>query len=287
MRPSISLGDLPGKLPSLLHPYAKDICDIHLINGLFGGAPYIHGATFCIFFANGTRLKARYWPKDSHIHFQMNVVERLPRAHFPIVLVHSDHSTLEQWIEGESIRDSRDELMIMESGRLLGLIHRTPPPDSSPDQVYTSIQEYEFCLIEGLDQLRFLELVDEPFARRVQSAAITAKPCTVDVGLIHRDFCGDNLVISNHLVCCIDNTTFSVGPFDADLARTWYRWKLPAEYWRMFLQGYTIHRDSTFFREHEIFWKASVLVRATLMRFRSGLVDQAMIPLNQLRELCF
>jgi hypothetical protein len=285
MRPSISVEDLPGDLPSLLNRYAKKIDRIQPINGLFGGAFDIHGATFCVFLADETRVKARYWPKNADLIFQLKVLERFPRVRFPKILIQSGQSTLEDWIEGESIRDTADETVVMESGKLLGCIHQTPPPDSAPGYVHSSIQEYEVNLTDGLDQLKTLEYIDLPFARQVQNAAMEARPNTTEVGLIHRDFCADNLILSNNMVCSIDNTTFAIGPFELDLARTWYRWRMKTEHWNVFLRGYSHHRDSSLFCQHETFWKACVLVRATLMRIRSGLVDRAMIPLSRLHEL--
>lgn len=286
MIPSISTKDLPGDLPSLINRYAKEVFQIHRIDGLFIGDPDLHGATYCIIFADETRLKARFWRRGSDLQFQTHVHERLSPERFTRILFQSDQSTIENWIDGETIGDSKDTSMTMEAGRLLGLIHETPPPDLSTHQNHKSIEEYESELIVGLDQLTSFEFIDLPFAKQVHNAAMAAKPGTAEVGLIHRDFCGENLVLSNNLVCSIDNTTFALGPFDIDLARTWYRWRMPAEQWTAFLEGYSQHRDDTFFRKHGFFWKASVLVQATLMRFRAGLVEQSMVPVNRLRELC-
>ncbi|MFM8252128.1 MAG: phosphotransferase family protein [Planctomycetota bacterium] len=216
----------------------------------------------------------------------MNVIKRLPSERFPAILASTDQATLEQWIDGEIIGDSlTDRTVLPACGELLGVIHNTTPPDSVPESVSSSLQEYERWLIEGLAHLTAIESIDAEFARRVEHAALASKPNSAAVGLIHRDFCGDNLVISERLVRSIDNTSFAVGPFDADLARTWYRWPMPAELWNAFLEGYAQQRDSSSFREYGNFWKASVLIRAALMRIRSGLNDQAMIPLGRLHEL--
>jgi thiamine kinase-like enzyme len=64
-------------------------------------------------------------------------------------------------------------------------------------------------------------------------------PTHFEVGLIHGDWCGENLVRdSSGQVWSIDSEEIAVGAYAYDLARAWSRWQLPSAVWRQFLSGY-------------------------------------------------
>jgi hypothetical protein len=79
-----------------------------------------------------------------------------------------------------------------------------------------------------------------------------------------------------------DNETIGIGPYEFDLARTWYLWPMkPADraaYW----DGYSRHRDPIDFVSSFLFWIMDAMVRSALFRLRCKSPTVA-VPLRKLR----
>lgn len=278
----ISLDMLPQDLATMIACEQQELKEIVPITGL-AGKHLDEGATYRVTFRNGTRAKARSWPRFRDASFMRQTLERLPSSRFPRMLAVDSRASLEQWFDGDPIssRITTAEILL-EGGRLLGLIHQTNPPIDKSQQGYLSTNGCVRRLETKLDQLVSQKVIDRRLSAKIWEIAIARRPLNAHYGLAHRDFCGENLLICHGKVCCIDNTTFATLALDEDLARTWYRWPMSDANWRIFLKGYAETRDIEPFLQYGLFWKANVLTASILLRLRSGLPVQAKLPLNRL-----
>ncbi len=283
MSPPISFDSLPPDVAALLARAREDLEEIVPITGL-AGKPLDDGATYQVKFRSGALAKARLCPTSEDIGYQRDALSRLPADRFPRILAVESRASLEQWFDGESL-DSPGTTAgrLLESGRLLGLVHQTHAPECGKAQGLRSTRECAQRLESRIHQLISHRMIDESLAARVWNRATEQRPEYAQYGLSHRDFCGENLVVCRGKVCCIDNTTFAISALDQDLARTWYRWPMSGADWQLFLEGYGECRDGASFLRHGLFWKAHVLTGAIVMRMRSGLPGQIERLLHRLR----
>lgn len=278
----IALDTLPRDLAAMLACQQQEVKEIVSITGL-AGKHLDEGATYRVTFRNGTRAKARFWPRYKDAGFMSQMLERLPSDRFPRMLAVDSRATLEQWFDGAPINGRITTAEnLLEGGRLLGLIHKTNPPIDKSQQGYLSTNDCTRRLEANLVQLVSQKIIDRRLSAKIWEVAIARRPVHAHYGLAHRDFCGENLLIRQGKVCCIDNATFTTLALDEDLARTWYRWPMTDANWRIFLTGYAETRDVEPFLQYGLFWKANVLTASILLRLRSGLPVQAKVPLNRL-----
>jgi hypothetical protein len=81
---------------------------------------------------------------------------------------------------------------------------------------------------------------------------------------------------------CIDNETLRIGPFDLDLARTFYRWPLSQDDRAAFLAGYGAGGGPAGIT-HLPFWSLAAEIYSAFVRCRDGDHD-ADVPLAALRQ---
>lgn len=280
----IALHAVPRDLAAMLASQPQDVKEIVPITGL-AGKHADEGATFQVTFRNGVRTKARSWPSHKDANDVSRILDRLPPDRFPRMLAFESRASLEQWFDGDLLAGATPtEEVLLDSGRLLGLIHQTSAPKEPTGPGYRSTSDGARQLESKLDRLVSLRVLDRRSATTVWENATAERPAYAHYGLAHRDFCDENLLVSRGKVCCIDNVTFATLALDEDLARTWYRWPMADTNWRIFLQGYAETRDVEPFLRSGLFWKANVLAGSILMRLRCGLPALAQVPLNRLLE---
>jgi len=109
-----------------------------------------------------------------------------------------------------------------------------------------------------------------PKPKAAVAAALAAPPDEATIGLIHTDFCPENLVQHRgSKLCSVDNESLQLGYLAYDLARCWYRWPLQGAEGAAFIKAYEDMRESSDFREHFPFWFISVLTEAAVYRLDS------------------
>ncbi|HEY6358386.1 MAG TPA: hypothetical protein VIX35_09085, partial [Vicinamibacterales bacterium] len=81
-----------------------------------------------------------------------------------------------------------------------------------------------------------------------------------------------------------DNERVGIGPIGFDLARTWYRWGLPARAWVVFRRAYASTSVVDVPPAHIDFWRVVVLVQSACLRLHvSG--SRLSVPIDKLRSL--
>lgn len=278
----IAFHAVPRDLAAMLACQPQDVKEIVPITGLVGKHAD-EGATFRVTFRDGGRTKARSWPHHKDAGDVSRILDRLPPDRFPRMLAFESRASLEQWFDGDllaSVTPTAERLL--DSGRLLGLIHQTSSPEEPNGQGWRDTTDCARKLESKLQRLVSLRVIDQQSAATVWENATAERLKYAHYGLAHRDFCGENLLVSRGKVCCIDNVTFGTLALDEDLARTWYRWPMADGNWEIFLRGYAETRGVEPFLRSGLFWKANVLAGSILMRLRCGLPAQAQVPLNRL-----
>jgi Ser/Thr protein kinase RdoA (MazF antagonist) len=240
---------------------------------------------FFLEFADGTRMKGRRLRTAQ----RADAVVRLRRAvggGFARIVARRGDAMLLEWVEGASLAslDPIPSDVLRRCGRMLGAIHRRHAghrldgPGPSPSDLFDKLERNTQLLL-GAQRL------DAELARRALAAADANHPEEVTSGIIHKDFCAENLVLGRRdALVCIDDASLSVGPHDLDLARTWYRWPMDARGLAHFESGYEEHRSVAAFHRHLPFWATCVLVASAATRLRSRAAG-VLEPIDRLRRL--
>ena len=129
-------------------------------------------------------------------------------------------------------------------------------------------------------------LARDAAARALEMAQSTA-PSDPPRGLVHCDFCPENLVVDRAgALQMIDNENLTVDALAFDLARTCYRWPLDADYAQFFWAGYRTMCDPVSFFDHGDYWMIQALSEAAAFRvaFRTPHVDVPIAALERLLD---
>jgi thiamine kinase-like enzyme len=107
-------------------------------------------------------------------------------------------------------------------------------------------------------------------------------PGTARAGVLHTDLCAENLVLTpSGLIRAIDNEGMRIGPTGFDLARTWYRWRMSPEHWRLFISTYAHHADAAESIAQFPFWQIAAVAQSACLRLTRG-TAHADVPVRQL-----
>lgn len=243
-------------------------------------SPLRSHASFRLRFGDGRILKGRRVETSAQAERMEALVSRLDRRHFPRVIARRGAAVLEEWVEGRRVTSRRPGTRVLRSaGEILGAVHALDVP--AGDGVPSPRRRLEI-VAEQSAALRAEGAITADALDRVVEVAHAWVPGEATRGVIHRDFCAENLVRSAAgRLRAIDNETVQPGVHDFDLARTWYRWPMTPAEQAAFLGGYRRHRDPAAYLSHAPFWIVAVLVDTALFRIRAGTAE----PDKPLRRL--
>jgi Phosphotransferase enzyme family len=232
--------------------------------------------------ADGTSWKGRIVPTAA----RASTIQRLLQLAGPGFAAPEHtlgNALLSRWIEGQTLSDPAQlsDEDLEHCGTQLGELHLAPIQDID---LPTRSEDLALPLREGLEHLSRVELIDSRRAEQVLAVS-RERPEQPETGIIHHDFCGENLIRTQQgSIVCIDNVAISIGALDLDLARTWYRWDLPEVQLMRFLHGYGRLRSPGRFLAFAGYWCVFVLVCSAALRHRyqTGKVEQ---PLQRLHRL--
>jgi hypothetical protein len=242
-------------------------------------------AAFAVELADGTRLKARRLKSTQRAQMVVRLRERIGTGFAPILARRGDAMLL-AWVEGRCLASlaTLPAPVLRRCGQMLGALHTLrcePLAGGTP----TRPEEHFEKLVRNAQLLLEARLLAEDLAGRALAAAEAKRPQHATLGIIHKDFCAENLVLDRRgALVCIDDASLSTGPHDLDLARSWYRWPLGEAELAHFAAGYEEQRSLAAFREHFLFWATCVLIGSAATRLRS-LAPGAQVPLERLRRL--
>lgn len=274
---------LGADLTALLEGLASPPLRIEPVHTL--PSPLRRLAAFRVELADGTQLKARRLENERQAEMVGRLLEDAGDA-FPAALERRGAALLEPWVGGTVLAtlEAIDETVFERCGAILGELHRLPVPAWRTRPV-RNLADQSRRLREDLALLVEIGAVEPALGERILAIAATAMPDDASLGVVHRDFCADNLLLTAAGdIVAIDNATLFLAPHDFDLARTWVRWPMRPAQAEAFLRGYGRRRSAAGFRRHFPFWATSAVVASAASRHRlqSGDLET---PLKRLHDL--
>lgn len=239
-------------------------------------------ASFRIALEDGTLVKGRRLDSDFEAERLTRLSRHLRLPFLPAVVAQRGAAVIEPWIEGKALTAiGADDLRAC--GASLGSIHISSLPSGSAEEIVLARRERATRLGDNLRKLVTWRRIDEGCRARIEAAA-TPAPAEPAIGLIHGDFCPDNLVRTDAgTIVAIDNETLRFEALDYDLARCWYRWPMDNTQRDAFLAGYAERRSPKDFLKHFSYWAICALVDSAVFRIGAGVEDGEAV-LRQLKR---
>ena len=264
----------------------SEIAEVAVVSPLRGrGRPR---AAFRLTLADGRRLKLRRMESPERAAELARLTGRLCDLGIPrVVLLRAEALTVE-WLDGTPLREGPGHVdRIEEAARLLGQIHATSGFDGLALPVLRPTAAELLAMQEELAILVRKGKLTSDTRERLTAAARERDPGRALYGIVHGDFCAENLVIDGESrLRVVDNEGLEVGPLARDLARVWSRWPMPAAAWDRFLAAYRsgggIHAEDG---DLDV-WKLRTLVKSAWYRVTRRLHgdDDALAKLRSLLE---
>jgi thiamine kinase-like enzyme len=235
---------------------------------------------------DGRVVKARCCADEARAHDVWQIRRHLSAPGLARVYLRDGLVLMEEWVEGIPLSraDGASEHVIAAAATILAHLHGAEP---SGDPVAHSM-----TVAERLAQAHHdLALLAEHGALRrgqvgaMRDALRRLDPGTAGTGIIHRDFCAENMVRGlDGRIWVIDNEGLAVGPLAYDLGRGWYRWPMPAAAWGLFLETYAARRALALTDPPLTVWKIAATARSAALRLTSD-PGRLQEPLTRLGEL--
>jgi hypothetical protein len=248
-------------------------------------SPVRRRAAFRLEFEGGLTLKGRRLESPDRAERVAHILG-LTGDGFPRALDRRGDALLLPWVEGRTLAslDPIPPAALERCGRILGALHQLDTPDWREIRI-PAPEDLLATLRRDIGILAVANELDPGLGRAAVETAAALAPREARSGIIHKDFCAENIVLdASGAPVSIDNAALSVGPYDLDLARTWYRWSMSPTDRSRFLRGYEEYRDCGSFTKHFAFWAICVLAGSASNRLRAQ-VGGHREPLGRLRSL--
>jgi hypothetical protein len=224
-------------------------------------------AAYRVGLADGRAFKVRRLAEPGRARDLVAGLADLAEPRLAAALLEHDGVLVEEWVEGEPLAADAGRERLAEAGDLLGSLHARRTWLGAPLGVPASTEAERRTLEGQLADLVRAGALGGPAARRLRSAAAASDPGRAATGLVHRDFCAENLVVDRAgRLRVVDNEWLGVGPLDLDLAVVENRWPTDAAGRAAFLAGYARHRDPAAAGEASAFWRIRAATRSAWWR---------------------
>lgn len=227
-------------------------------------------ASFRLDFADGRRCKARRFRTAESASSVLALSPLLEALPFSRILLARGLVAVEQWIEGVPMRLGEVSVeQAQVAGALLGQVHAiTKLPADLLAQV-PAANSYADSIDPYLQELVVAGALEKATAARLHEAAIANQPGCLAIGLVHGDFCADNIVVDGEGdLFVVDNESLHLGALDYDLARCWARWPMSESVRAAFAGGYRSVRGLDDFTLHGTFWAIKALSQSIAVHLR-------------------
>ena len=222
-------------------------------------------ATYRVALESGGTIKARCLVDEGTASQVFAARCGLPDVFVPVIGRYG-RVLLEPWVDGRVVGPAPALSLLVAAAGQLAKLHRQPlPPTCTPPEDGSAA--WRRATDTGLQTLAVRSLLTAEQAANLQHEVARCDPRRLTIGLGHFDFCGENMIVDGggHLRV-IDNERIGAGPLGFDLARTWYRWGLPASAWKIFLDAYTAAAERHDAIGELPFWRIGVLVHSACLR---------------------
>ncbi len=234
---------------------------------------------------SGRTIKARRVQDENAARRLFEIRRDLPEA-FAAAFDRYGAVLLEEWIEGEPVGDAPPgDAYLIEAGALLASLHARPIVAGQRVHEMRSTAAWLDATERHLQQIQAAGGLEERDALRIRAALTQGDPGRALTGLTHTDFCGENMVVDRRgRLRVVDNERVGIEALGFDVARTWYRWGLPAPSWERLQAAYAASTTTAEPLTSLGFWRIVALAHSAALRLRMDRT-RAHVPLERLRQL--
>jgi len=202
----------------------------------------------------------------------MEILGRLTDLPFTRVLAGHGRAMLEEWAPGTLAASMEPDPQVSgAAGELLGRLHTSEIRVNGHKGEDVTPQWYLHRAEGNLASLVGQGKISTTSAGKLLDAGKVLKPAKTEIGIIHMDFCAENMVWTPvEKLVVFDNERFRFGPLDFDLARCFMRWPQTAQYLGYFRKAYEHHRSMASFDADGKFWKFCALAQSAWYGVRAG-----------------
>lgn len=230
-------------------------------------------------------LKARRLEDEATARWLFEIRQGAPPGFARVLHCHGA-VVLEAWIEGEDLgQRPATRQHLIEAATLLARLHCTSQVLGRPLPAMQSTDAEREKAEHARTRLAADGRLSDAESEAIGAALERLDPKQALLGLVHTDFCGENMVIDRDgRLHIIDNERMGLGALGLDVARTWYRWMLPTPAWESFrlnYQAWMPHEDTL---RHFAFWALVATLKSAVLRL---LLDpgRAHVPIERLRQV--
>jgi hypothetical protein len=234
---------------------------------------------------SGHTIKARRLQDEETARCLFEIRRELPDAFAP-AFGRCGTVLLEKWIDGEVLGNALpSDVHLTDAGALLARLHATPIVVGCSVHDRRSTGAWREDTETRLRQIRAAGAIEEQAASLIRGALERHDPGHAIFGLVHLDFCGENMVIDRAgRLRVVDNERVRVDALGFDVARTWYRWALPSTAWEHIRSAYAARVPFAEPLDTLGFWGVVAVVRSVALRLRMD-PGRAHVPLDRLRRI--
>jgi hypothetical protein len=276
------------RLARALEALGIDPVDVEVVEGNPPWRP--KPATFKVVTTAGDVVKIRIMGSAGRAERMARFTAGLADERLPAPVARVGKVTVERWVDGVVLASMPlTDGHLDAAADLLATIHRyAPAPAPAAGSRLPRRRPVRPLLAQARQQLvdlaaaRTLTIAD---VRRAE-AILGGLPESSGWGLIHTDLCADNLVARpDGVLVCVDNEFMMRGYRELGLARTWYRWPMPARAWARFERRYraALGDGARVPPEQARAWRVAATVRGVHLRQqRDAPLDHAVAALRRL-----
>jgi thiamine kinase-like enzyme len=218
---------------------------------------------------SGATIKARRLEDEATARALCDLRRELPPAFVPVLARHG-RVLLEPWIDGEELHGrSPSEEELAAAGALLAALHTLTTAAGQPVRATATTALWRERSDRALADTVRRGALDARVQERLGAALARLDPGTTIVGLVHTDFCGENMVVdASGALHVVDNERVSVDALGYDLGRTWARWGLTDPEWALFAAAYAARGAPPEALAALAFWRLVATATAAAVRLR-------------------
>jgi len=228
--------------------------------------------SFRLQFSDGSLCKGIVLPDTQRTREVVFILEVIAHLAVPRLIAHAGSAMLQEWIEGEPLTEvPLTPESLTSAGGLQGHLHSAALPRGGPyGDEFSDLPAWRDQGQENLAYIVETGLISESEEKLISELMVHHVPRNLSSGFIHKDFCAENMVQDRlERIFVVDNESLCVGPYDYDLARTWYRWDMTSEERMLYLAAYEENRSAAEFRAHFVYWGLVTLLRVVVFRLKT------------------
>jgi aminoglycoside phosphotransferase (APT) family kinase protein len=257
------------------------------INSLASVTPYTRlPRSYLVTTDTGSQVKIRFGRREAITARAAALSAVLADSRVPAPIARVGRLTAEIWIPGHVLSSlGLAKRHVDAAAELLASVHQFPGLAGERLPRYQLTGPIHRRAERQLSELAGARIVRQRDLPALQAILERGLPARAQWGLVHGDFCAENLVWrADDTLVSIDNETIGRGFIEYDVARTWYRWPMAASQRHRFDHSYraALRMKAPSGAESRA-WRLAAAVKGVHLRFRRGLVAER--GLDALREV--